>query len=410
MVVQLYARAERLTVAPISVLVVDDSVVMRRLITGALENDPGIQVMATAANGKLAIEQIAAHMPDAVTLDIEMPTMTGLEAIKIIHARWPRLPVIMFSTLTERGGAATLEALASGAADYVTKPSNVGNISESMARVRDELVPKIKALAAPAAARVQLASNPVAPGASGPSVAPMVLPRQIPPAAGQARPANASAARPSAATGLGPVDVLAVGCSTGGPEALTQVLKGLPANFAVPIVVVQHMPKIFTKLFAERLDAGTNLHVHEASDAMSLQPGHVYIAPGDYHMVLKRQANSVVTVLNQAAPENFCRPAVDPLFRSVAQTYGGKVLAVVLTGMGSDGRAGAQSIKQAGGTIIAQDEATSVVWGMPGAVTTAGLASSVIPLPEIAALVLSAVRPGARAGSAAPATAGRGMA
>lgn len=398
--------------AAIAVLVVDDSVVMRRLITSSLENDPGISVMATAANGKLALDQIAQKMPDVVTLDIEMPVMSGLEAVKQIHARWPRLPVIMFSTLTERGGAATLEALSNGASDYVTKPSNVGNISESIARVRDELVPKIKALAAPGRARVHLATNPgAAPGAVTPAAS-ALLPRQS--LASTAHAAQRGGPTPAATPGrqlpaMGAVDVVAVGCSTGGPEALTQVLKGLPSTFSVPIVVVQHMPKIFTKLFAERLDAGTALHVHEATDAMTLHPGHVYIAPGDYHLCLKRQGTSVVTVINQDPPENFCRPAVDPLFRSVAQVYGNKVLAVVLTGMGSDGRIGAQSIKAAGGVVVAQDEATSVVWGMPGAVTTAGLAGSVVPLPEIAPMIMSAVRPGARATAATTAPAGQGM-
>ncbi len=382
--------------------------VMRRLITGALENDPGIAVMATAANGKLAIEQIAATMPDVVTLDIEMPTMTGLEAIKIIHARWPRLPVIMFSTLTERGGTATLEALANGAADYVTKPSNVGNVAESVARVRNELVPKIKALASPGGSRVLLATNP-GPAVRGQPLSTPVLPRQTLPVA--AAPMARTPVPPAQApTTMGQVEIVTVGCSTGGPEALTQVLKGLPASFSVPIVVVQHMPKIFTRLFAERLDAGTNLKVHEAIAGMPLQAGHVYIAPGDYHLCIKREGTAVVTCLNQAPAENFCRPAVDPLFRSVAKAYGSKVLAVVLTGMGSDGRSGAQAIREAGGTVIAQDEATSVVWGMPGAVTTAGLANSVVALPHIAPMIASAVRPAStpKPGGAVSTPAGQG--
>ncbi len=383
--------------APIKVLVVDDSVVVRRLVTTALEGDPDISVMATASNGRLAIQRLEQGLPDVVTLDIEMPEMNGLEAMKEIHKRWPRLPVIMFSTLTEKGASSTLEALSSGASDYVTKPSNVGSITESMASVRDQVVPKIKALAG---RRPGGASPPrPAPGTAAPAgrTGFGALPPQRPTPSPAAPRSGPLAAAPTGSR----FDILAIGCSTGGPEALTTVLKGFPRDLPVPVVVVQHMPPVFTKLFADRLESGTALTVHEATDGMTLAPGHVYIAPGDHHLVVKANGAGVSTSLNQGPPENFCRPAVDPMFRSVATTYGSKTLACVLTGMGSDGKLGAGILKSGGAHVVAQDEATSVVWGMPGAVTTAGHADAVLPLLDIAPYLLAALRGGRGPGRAA---------
>jgi two-component system chemotaxis response regulator CheB len=378
----------------ISVLVVDDSVVVRRLIVDALGDAPNIQVIGTAANGLLAQAKIDQLKPDVITMDIEMPQMDGIAAVKELRKRHSRLPVIMFSTLSAAGASATLEALAAGATDYVTKPSNVGSIAESIAAVREQLVPKIYALA-----------GRRRPGAAGPPPRPVTgrpVHGRPPPVAGPARigaaPPRATApTAPGRAPRRGPqgrVDILAVGCSTGGPDALTKVLQGLPGDLSVPVVVTQHMPPVFTRMFAERLDRSTPLHVVEAADGMELAAGTVYIAPGDRHLVLNRRGAATVTQLSSAPPENSCRPAVDVMFRSVAQLYGGSAFAAVLTGMGHDGRGGAKVLRDAGAEILAQDEASSVVWGMPGAVVGAGLADQVLPLDKIASALAARVKVG----------------
>ena len=341
----------------ISVLVVDDSVVIRRLVTTVLDEDPDITVVGTAASGRIAINKLAQVAPDCVTLDMEMPDLDGLGTLRELRRTHPRLPVIMFSTLTERGAGATLDALALGANDYVCKPANVGSVPEAIASVRSQLVPKIKALCPPVL-----------------GAAPTLL-RRTP-----AVPLQAGAPAPT-----GRIDVLTIGSSTGGPDALTSVLPQLPASFPVPVVVVQHMPPVFTRMFAQRLDSKSPLSVKEAEHGDLVVPGRVLIAPGDKHLELKRVGTSVVAQLTSAPPENFCRPSVDVLFRSVAQLYGGNALAVVLTGMGSDGARGAEVLRRAGAEVVAQDEASSVVWGMPGAVVAAGLAHRVLPLDRVAA-------------------------
>jgi two-component system chemotaxis response regulator CheB len=366
----------------IAVLVVDDSVVVRKLITDALGNAPGIQVVGTAANGQLAQAKIDQLKPDVVTMDIEMPKMNGIEAVRELRKRHKQLPVIMFSTLSASGASATLEALSAGATDYVTKPSNVGSIAESVAAVRQQLVPKIHALAKkgppPSSSRAPM-RPPTGPiGRPAPSL----------------RPAPGRPAAPVRRGSPGRVDLLAVGCSTGGPDALTKVLLGLTADLPVPVVVTQHMPPVFTKMFAERLDRSTALTVVEATEGMELTAGTVYIAPGDKHLVLVRKGTAVVTQLSGAPPENSCRPAVDVMFRSVAQVYGGSAYATVLTGMGADGRNGAKVMRDAGAEVLAQDEASSVVWGMPGAVVQAGLADEVLPLDRIASNLLTRLKVG----------------
>ncbi|GGS86362.1 chemotaxis response regulator protein-glutamate methylesterase [Planobispora rosea] len=355
----------------VSVLVVDDSVVVRRLIVDALSGDPGIQVVGTAPNGKVALSKIDMLKPDIVTLDIEMPVMDGLTTIKEIRKVHPRLPVIMFSTLTSVGASATLEALASGASDYVTKPANVGSVAESIRSVREQIIPRIYALCKVGGGPVR---GGVRPAPSAPS-APVSLARQP-------------------ASGTGTPQVVAVGCSTGGPDALSKVVSALPVAFPLPIVVVQHMPQVFTKMFAERLDRAARLKVVEAQAGMPVQPGTVYIAPGDYHMEVVRRGPGVFTQLQQGPPENFCRPAVDVLFRSVAAVYGGATLGVILTGMGQDGKRGSEGLVAKGAEIVVQDEATSVVWGMPGAVATAGLAHAVLPLNEISNHLINRVAGG----------------
>jgi two-component system chemotaxis response regulator CheB len=315
--------------------------------------------VGTAVNGKIALGKLEQLKPDLVTMDIEMPEMNGIEAVRAIRAgqggpAHRSVPIVMFSTLTERGASATLDALSAGANEYVTKPANVGSVSQSMESVREQLIPKIKALT----------GRPVT---AGPAAAPPPPPRPAAPRTGPGK-------KPA---------VLVIGSSTGGPEALAQVLPRLPANLPVPVLLVQHMPPVFTRQFAQRLDRLSPLRVVEATDGSPLVPGTAHLAPGDHHLVVRKTARGLHTGLNQGPPENFCRPAVDPLFRSAVTAYDGAVLAVVLTGMGSDGRNGAAEIRSGGGTVIAQDQATSVVWGMPGAIAQAGLADEILPLDRI---------------------------
>ncbi|MGY1638409.1 chemotaxis response regulator protein-glutamate methylesterase [Geodermatophilus sp. SYSU D00742] len=351
---------------PIRVMVVDDSVVVRKIVTDVLSEDPAIEVVGTAVNGRLAVGKLEQLKPDLVTMDIEMPEMNGIEAVRAIRAGaggggagrgHSRVPIIMFSTLTERGAAATLDALSAGANEYVTKPANVGSVAQSMESVREQLIPKIKALT----------GRPVTPGPA----------RVVPPPARVVPPAPRQGAVKAPA-------VLVIGSSTGGPEALAKLLPVLPASLPVPVLVVQHMPPVFTRQFAQRLDRLCALRVVEAVDGTPLVPGTVHLAPGDHHLTIRSTGRGQQTVLSQGPPENFCRPAVDPLFRSAVETYDGAVLGVVLTGMGSDGRLGAGRIRGSGGAVVVQDQATSVVWGMPGAVAAAGFADEVLPLDRIA--------------------------
>ncbi len=369
----------------ISVLVVDDSVVVRRLVTQALSLDPDIEVMGTASSGRLALERIAQQLPDVVTLDVEMPDMDGLETLREIRRRHPRLPVVMFSSVTERGASATLDALTLGANDYVTKPTHAANQDAAMESVRSQLIPKIKALCGRAAPR--------------PDASPQIVQQR--PAAPVSAPASIKIRRP-ASDPTGPVDAVAIGASTGGPDALSKVLTSLPADFPVPIFIVQHMPPLFTRLFASRLDSSSQLTVKEARDGDVPAAGAVYIAPGDFHLSLRRDAaGRARMVVSQEGPENWVRPAVDVLFRSVAEVYGEKILAVVLTGMGQDGMKGSEPIIAGGGQVVVQDEETSVVWGMPGSVAQAGLAQHILALGDIAEHILRvAQRPQSASSSA----------
>lgn len=342
----------------IRVLVVDDSVVIRRIVSDIIAGDPELEVAGVAANGRIALDRIPQVNPDVVTLDVEMPELDGLQTLKELRKTYKKLPVIMFSTLTERGGTATIEALSLGASDYVTKPANVGKVGEGITRVRDELIPRIKALCGRAVATVARPSTP-------PRPRPIID-------------------RPSARSNAERVEIVAIGTSTGGPNALADLLPGIAADFPVPVVIVQHMPPVFTRLLAERLAAKIPLEVTEGSVGEELRAGKILIAPGDYHMGLEKTAKGARIKLNQEPPENSCRPAVDVLFRSVVQVYGASTLGVVLTGMGQDGLRGCEEIREAGGQVLAQDEATSVVWGMPGFVARAGLAEKVLPLNQIA--------------------------
>jgi two-component system chemotaxis response regulator CheB len=355
----------------IRVLVVDDAAVFRRALANELAGDPALEVVGTAANGRIALARMAQVNPDVVILDVEMPEMDGLATLTELRKVYPTLPVIIFSALTERGAEVTLDALALGATDYFTKPANVGGLEGSLEVIREQLIPQIKALFSGASRGKELRDGP-----RPPHVAPTSAVGPVP-------------RRPAGRTG--PVEVVAVGVSTGGPNALADVFRKLPADFPVPLLVVQHMPPTFTRLLAERLSAEFPVRVREGNSGEVLQPGQARIAPGDYHMMVARDGVGVRILLNQDPPENSCRPAVDVLFRSVAQTFGPHSLAVVLTGMGQDGLRGCEAVREAGGQILAQDEATSVVWGMPGAVVRAGLADQVLPLSRIGDEIVSRV-------------------
>ena len=348
----------------IRVLIVDDSVVIRQLVTHALEADPAIEIVGVAANGSIAMAKIAQLNPDAVTLDIEMPEVDGLETLRRIRRDYGHLRVIMFSTLTERGAAATLDALALGADDYVAKVSNEGSLDRSMNRLREELIPKIKQFFNVAVVKDYKPA--------------------VPPVVALARP-------PVSPAGDGIPAVVVVGISTGGPAALARIMRQFPADFPVPFLIVQHMPPLFTKLLADRLNETSSLAVREAVEGSILEPGGVWVAPGDYHMRIVEHGREFRVRLDQGPPENSCRPAVDVLFASAAETFGGRTLAVVLTGMGRDGQRGCGLLKAKGASVIVQDEPTSVVWGMPGSVAQAGLADTILPLDEIPKEIMARV-------------------
>ncbi len=349
----------------IRVLVVDDSVVVRRMLTDVLNGDSRITVVATAPNGAIALQKLTQVNPDLVLLDVEMPDMDGIETVQRLRETFPRLPVIMCSSLTERGADVTLRALAAGATDYVTKPTAAVTQADRLDSFKAQLVEKVLALGHAS-----------------------LLPGAPPPPRLPSMPTLAPVVR----LGREPIAALCIGCSTGGPNALTEIFRSIPADLPVPILIVQHMPPLFTKMLAERLSASSGVRVVEAEHGASVEPGSVYIAPGDHHMVLGRDGVRVVTLLNREPPENSCRPAVDVLFRSAARFYGGGVLGCVLTGMGQDGARGARDIVEAGGAVIVQSADTCVVPSMPGAVVAAGLADKVLPLSQLAHELVSRVR------------------
>jgi len=350
----------------IRVLVIDDSVVIRRLVTHALEQDPALEVVGVAANGAIALRRIPVVNPDVLTLDVEMPEMDGLETLRRVRKEFPHVRVIMFSTLTERGAAVTLEALTLGADDYVTKASNAGSLEESMASLRKELIPKLKQFFILSGS---VASATVSQGAQTVRyLGPNQVPRQ-----------------------RTPPQVVGIGVSTGGPTALSVIVPQFPENFPLPVLVVQHMPAIFTQFLAARLQALARLKVREAVDGEEAQPGKILIAPGDYHMKVVNGEKGVRIRLDQSPHVNSCRPSVDALFYSLAEVYGGSVISVILTGMGQDGLRGVEKLKAQGAYVLAQDEGSSVVWGMPGAVVNAGLADGVLPLEKVVPEVLRLV-------------------
>jgi two-component system chemotaxis response regulator CheB len=353
----------------IRVLIVDDSAVMRSLLRSVLLSDPGLEVAGTAGDGASALQTLGIERPDLIVLDVEMPVMDGLATLRELRARHHTMPVIMCSSLTQRGARVTIEALASGASDYVAKPSGQAGRESAIQALAQELIPRIHALTG------HLQARPVA-AAPLPRTLLPAPPTPMPP------PALQMPAKPS---------VLAIGVSTGGPAALDVLLPELPAGFPLPVLIVQHMPEVFTRLLAERLSRRCGLRVAEAAEGMPATAGGIYIARGNWHMetlAAARPGAPATLHLTQDPPENHCRPAVDTLFRTAARVYGAGVLAVVLTGMGYDGLAGSRMIREQGGSVLAQDQATSTVWGMPGAVAQAGLAYKVLPLAAIAPEIL----------------------
>lgn len=340
--------------SPHRLLIVDASTVIRRALTAALSGEAGIEVVGSASSGRVALMKLQLLRPDVVALDVDLPGSESLETLSAIRAAAPRVAVVLLSAASPRATAATAEGLHRGAVAYVVKPERDVPSDASIALLCAHLVSKIDAC------------RPSA-------VADRPAPRRF---------ASATEAR---------VDVVAIGVSTGGPGALMQLIPQFVAGFPVPILIVQHMPPMFTNLLAERLTARSHIKVIEGTQSRLVEPGHAWIAPGGFHMAVGREGGAIRLTTHQDAPENSCRPAVDVLFRSVAAVYGPHALAVVMTGMGQDGLRGCEHIQAAGGRVLAQDESSSVVWGMPGGVAAAGLADQVLPLDQLGAEIIERV-------------------
>jgi two-component system chemotaxis response regulator CheB len=367
-------------------MVVDDSAVVRGLITRMLEEDSGFSVVASVGNGQMALSALERYDIEVTILDIEMPVMDGLTALPKLLKIDPDLQIIMASTLTLKNADVSMRALEAGAADYIPKPTSSREISGGP-DFKQELINKVRALGAARRRTVRrprpgvVASNPAtASGAAASSAQTARVPVPIHPHAGPLVLRQAATEAP---------DVIAIGSSTGGPQALFSVLGAMKSgSVKQPILITQHMPPTFTTILAEHIARISGWEAAEGKDGDVVQGGRIYIAPGDFHMVVEARGTDKVIRLNKNPPENFCRPSVDPMLRSIAAVWGRRVLTVILTGMGSDGLKGGQVVIGAGGTVIAQDEASSVVWGMPGAVATAGICSAVLPLPEIPQYIL----------------------
>jgi two-component system chemotaxis response regulator CheB len=361
---------------PIRVLLVDDSSVVRGLTSRWLGAAERIVVAGVATDGESAVREAERLQPDVIVLDVEMPRMTGIEALPLLRRVAPGARVIMASTLTRRGGEVTIRCLAAGAADYIAKPESSGLGGADT--YRRDLIAKIEALGVSrrrAVAPVQGAPVGRPAVAAGPSPRTPVM-------------SAASAAITLVRKPAHKPDLLVVGSSTGGPHALQVFLGQLVGKLTVPVLVVQHMPRTFTEILASHLASSLGVPCREARHGDRPQRGEVLVAPGDHHLRVRRQAGSLSLTLDQDSPVNFCRPAVDPLFQTAAEACEGRVLGVVLTGMGADGREGARRIVELGGRVLVQDEATSVVWGMPGAVAKAGFAAAVEPLDQLGHLTV----------------------
>lgn len=367
--------------APIRVMVVDDSAVVRGMFDRALREDAAISVVASAANGEIAVNMLTQHAVDVIILDVEMPVMDGLTALPKLLAIAPKVRIIMSSTLTTRNAEISLKAMQMGAADYIAKPSTrdtgeVGDFYRS-------LIAKIKALAPYDATRTH---------AKVAETASPATPQAIRVPSKPIEPLGTSSLLLKRIDQMRDVKAVAIASSTGGPQALLHIFREFKGkNLRVPVFITQHMPANFTAILADHLSKASGLNCHEAVDGEAIEPGVIYVAPGDYHMLATREgAGPIRIALNQNPPENFCRPSADPMLRSLAKLYNDKLLALVLTGLGSDGARGAQDVVAAGGIVTSQDEASSVVYGMPKAVAEAKLSSAVFPLNEIAPFLIRA--------------------
>jgi two-component system chemotaxis response regulator CheB len=358
----------------VRVMIVDDSLVVRGMIARLFADVPDIEVAATVSNGQLAVDRLSRNTDiDVIVMDIEMPVMDGLTALPKLLEIDPRVKIIMASTLSQRNAEISLRALAAGATDYVPKPSASRELAGGQS-FAEELQQKVRTLGGARRRRKRLRSSPAIKTQRQPQARPVQLRKP----------------------GVHSPEILAIGSSTGGPQALFTFLSTISTSFKLPIVITQHMPATFTAILAEHITRATGWPCSESKDGDVVTPGRILLAPGDFHMVIEEMNGQRVVRLNQEPPVNFCRPAVDVMLRSLVSAYGPRVLAVILTGMGSDGLIGGQQVVEAGGTVIAQDEATSIVWGMPGAVATADLCSTVLPLGELGAYVMKFVSGGAK--------------
>ncbi len=349
-------------------MVVDDSAVVRGLIVRMLESDNGFEIVSSVGNGQLAVSSLARTDVDVVILDIEMPVMDGLTAIPKLLEVDPDVKIVMASTLTLKNAEISIRALEAGAADYIPKPTSSREISGGQDFRRD-LIEKVRTLGR--TRRVGRSRGPARPRSTSERPR-FVLPSHPPPKVVLRDP------------GRFKPEVLAIGSSTGGPQALFTLLKGLGKEIRVPVFITQHMPATFTTILAEHITRMSGWQCAEGKDGEFVVPGRIYLAPGDFHMTVESRGSQRIVRLNQNAPENFCRPSVDVMLRSIDRVYGARTLVAILTGMGQDGLAGSRIVVEAGGTLVGQDEASSVVWGMPGAVAQAGLCSAVLPLNDIA--------------------------
>lgn len=342
------------------------------MVSKILNADPDITVVDVATNGQRAIGALDEHDVEVMVLDIEMPVMDGLTALPKLIQKKPKLQVVIASTLSERNAAVSLKAMSMGAADYVPKPTT-GRIGQSI-DFQKELVDKVKVYGGEY--RKKTGGTPRGERTKAPAADPERAERKS-----LLYPGKSISLRKAATL---PPQLLAIGSSTGGPQALFDLFGAMKAKIRQPIMITQHMPPTFTKIFAERLGSVSGIEAAEAIDGEKVVGNRIFVAPGDYHMTVIKEGGVGVIRLNQSPPVNYCRPAVDPMLESLVQVYGSRVLGLILTGMGHDGADGARALVDAGGAVVAQDEETSVVWGMPGSVATAGLCYAVLPLPEIA--------------------------
>ena len=374
MSVAIASQAPAATIARrIRVMVVDDAVVVRSLFARWISAEPDLEIVASLRNAREALDQVGSADPDVVLLDIEMPDLDGLTALPLFLAKKRDLVVIMASTLTRRNAEISLKAMALGATDYIPKPSTNGETAGSLS-FRRELIEKVRQLGL-RAKRLRFTRTLSARGTRAD--------KGLPEPASKHAAAGSFRLRPMPAV---PPRVLLIGASTGGPQALNALLSKLDGVLErAPVLITQHMPPMFTAILAEHLARLSKRDAHEAVDGEEVNAGTIYIAPGGKHMRVARRDGIAVIVIDDSEPVNFCKPSVDPLFSSAAQVWGSWALGLMLTGMGADGSRGSQALTAAGGTILAQDEASSVVWGMPGQVANLGLCSAVLPLDEIAA-------------------------